>query len=115
MRELILATVAGQPDIEVVGETSDENSITECVERTRPDFLVIALDDPREQPGLCGFLLGRHPEMKILAVSRDANTSIFYRAFVNIHSEHVENSEEGLLNALRSEVGEQSVPSSRLH
>ena len=101
MRELILATVAGQPDIEIVGETSDENSITECVERTRPDFLVIALDDPRKQPGLCGFLLGRHPQMKILAVSREANTSIFYWAFVDIRSEQVDNSEEGLLNVLR--------------
>ncbi len=53
MRELVLATIADQPDIEVVGETQDEAEITELVERTRPDVLIIGLQEPAQH-----FLLG---------------------------------------------------------
>ncbi len=44
MRELVLATISDQPDIEVVGVLEDEASILESVERARPDFLIVALD-----------------------------------------------------------------------
>jgi len=102
MRELVLATIADQPDIEVVGETPDETEVAELVERTRPDFLIIALEDPEVRPGLCGFLLGRYPQMKILAVAAERNTSLFFWAFVDIRSVPVQTSEEGILNALRN-------------
>ena len=102
MRELVLATIADQSDIEIVGEVPDETEITELVERTHPDFLIIALEDPEVRPGLCGFLLGRYPQMKILAVAAEGNTSIFFWAFVDIRSKRIQASEEGLLNALRN-------------
>jgi DNA-binding NarL/FixJ family response regulator len=102
MRELVLATIADQPDIEVVGETPDETEITELIERTHPDFLIIALEDPEVRPGLCGFLLGRYPQMKILAVASEGNASIFFWAFVDIRSRKVQASEDGLLGALRN-------------
>ena len=101
MRELVLATIAEQPDIEVVGETNYESEVTELVERTRPDVLIIGLEDREERPGLCGFLLGRYPDMKVLAVAAERNSSIFYWAFVDIRSKPVETSEQGILNALR--------------
>jgi AmiR/NasT family two-component response regulator len=102
MRDLVLATIGDQPDIEVVGETQDEAEITELVERTRPDYLIIALQDPEVRPGLSGFLLGRYPEMKILALAAEQNRGTFYWAFVDIRSMHVESSEQGILNVLRN-------------
>jgi chemotaxis response regulator CheB len=102
MREMVLATIADQPDIEVVGETESEAQITELVERMRPDYLIIGLEQPEVRPGLCGFLLGRYPQMKILAVSAQQYQSVFYWAFVDIRSRIVETSEEGLLSALRN-------------
>lgn len=102
MKDLVLATIGDQPDIEVVGETQDEAEITELVERTRPDYLIIALQDPEVRPGLSGFLLGRYPEMKILALAAEQNRGMFYWAFVDIRSMHVESSEQGILNVLRS-------------
>ena len=102
MKDLVLATIGDQPDIEVVGETQDEAEITELVERTRPDYLIIALEDPEVRPGLSGFLLGRYPEMKILALAAERNRGIFYWAFVDIRSVHVESSEQGILSVLRS-------------
>jgi chemotaxis response regulator CheB len=98
---MVLATIADEPDIDVVGETESESQITELVERTRPDFLIIGLEQPEVRPGLCGFLLGRYPQMKILAVSAEQHQSVFYWAFVDIRSRIVETSEQGLLSALR--------------
>ena len=102
MRELVLAVISEQPDIEIVGETDSEAEITEMVEQTRPDFLIISLEGQEKRPGLCGFLLGRYPEMKVLAVAADRDSTVFYWAFIDIRSKHVENSEHGLLAALRS-------------
>ena len=107
MRELVLATIVEQPDIEVVGEIQNESEIPELVDTTRPDFLIIALDQTEGRPELCGFLLGRYPGMKVLAVAAERNSSILYSAFVDIRAKRVENSEQGLLNSLRNpEVAE---------
>jgi chemotaxis response regulator CheB len=106
MRELVLATITEQPDIEVVGETQNSEEITELVERVRPDFLIVALDETNTRPDLCGFLLGRYPQMKVLAVSPERNRSVFYWAFVDIRSKRVQTSEEGILNALRRMTNE---------
>jgi DNA-binding NarL/FixJ family response regulator len=100
MRELVLATIEDQPDFEIVGETQNESEITEMVERMRPDYLIVGREESDVRPGLCGFLLGRYPQMKILAVGPD-NGSVFYWAFVDIRSRAVETSEEGMLSALR--------------
>ena len=102
MRELVLATIADQPDIEVVGETQNEAEIAELVDMTRPDFLIMALDQAEGRPELCGFLLGQYPRMKVLAVAPQENNSILYSAFVDIRAKHVENSEQGLLDSLRN-------------
>ncbi len=102
MKDLVLATIGDQPDIEIVGETADDGEITELVERTRPDFLIIALEEPETRPGLCGFLLGRYPEMKILALAAERNSGIFYWAFVDMRSTRIESSEQGILSVLRN-------------
>jgi len=113
MREMVLATISDKPDIEVVGETDRDSKVIELVEETRPDFLIIGLEDQKKQPPLCGFLLGRYPDMKILAVAAETNSAIFYSAFVDIRSTPVESSEQGILDALRrpTERLKSSLPS----
>ena len=102
MRELVLATIADQPDIEIVGEAENDREITELVERTRPDFLIIALEDPEARPGICGFLLGRYPSMRVLALASGQQDSTYYWAFVDIRSRAVQTSEDGILGAVRN-------------
>ena len=102
MRELVLATISDQPDIEVVGVLDDEAGILESVERSKPDFLIVALDQSEERPHICDVLLDRFPHIRILALAAERNSSISYWANLDIRSNRIENSEEGILTALRS-------------
>ena len=52
MRELVLDTIAGHEDIEVVGEVVDEKLIFEKVEEVRPDYLIMTLQRSEERPSL---------------------------------------------------------------
>jgi chemotaxis response regulator CheB len=101
MRDLVMATISDQPDIEIVGVLEDETSILETVERSHPEFLIIALDHSDERPHICDVLLDRFPHMCILALAAERNSSIFYWASLDIRSNRVENSEDGILGALR--------------
>ena len=104
MRELILTTFADQPDIEIVGEVGDESEISESVKRTLPNFVVIALDQPGKRPAICDVLLREHPEVRVIAVAPEKNSIVYYWASLNIHSNDIEASEEGILNAMRSRM-----------
>jgi DNA-binding NarL/FixJ family response regulator len=103
MRELVMATIADQPDIEVVGEVRDEDELADIVEQVEPDVLIVAMNesDPEKRIGQCGFLLGRHPGMRILALAPEQNRGIFYWAVVDIRTRALESSEAGILNAVR--------------
>jgi DNA-binding NarL/FixJ family response regulator len=102
MRELILTTLADEPGVEIVGEVSDEVEILDRVRQTQPDLLVIALDDPAVRPRICDIVLRDHPQVRIIAVAADQNRSTGYWASFDIHSDDIEPSEEGILNAVRS-------------
>ena len=104
MREVILATFADQPDIEIVGEVGEESEISENIKRTLPNYVVIALDDPGRRPAICDVLLREHPEVRVIAVAPEKNFVVYYWASLNIHSNDIEASEEGILSAMRSRM-----------
>jgi DNA-binding NarL/FixJ family response regulator len=101
MRELLMALIGDQPDIELVGEVGDRGDLVEAVEQVRPDVLIVAMDDREKTRVQCGFLLGRFPEMRILALAPEQNRALFYWAIVDIRSASLESSEAGILNAVR--------------
>ena len=101
MRELVLATISDQPDIEVLGEITDDTDIGEVVGQSKPDFVIIALDPADQRPAICDDLLARYPEIKILALAPERNSSVFFWSVLDIRSAHVESSEAGILGALR--------------
>ena len=101
MRELIVNTIADQPDIEIVGEVGDEGDLAEAVEQVRPDVVILALDKPEAHRAQCGFLLGRYPEMRILALAPEQNRALFYWVILDIRTKSLESSEAGILNAVR--------------
>ncbi len=101
MRELVLSTLSGQAGISVVGETENEQDVRSLVEKTRPDFLLIALDEPLRRPPLCDLLLQEFPGLRIIAVAPNKNVGICYWASFEIHSKTMEASEEALLAVMR--------------
>ena len=101
LRELILSTFSDQPDIEIVGEVADESDIRAKVSTTDPNFVVIALDDPNKRPAICDDLLREHPNLRVIAVAARKESVVYYWASLDIHSNNIEASEEGILNILR--------------
>jgi len=100
IRELIIATIADQPDIELVGEVGKQEDLADAVAQSRPDVLIIAMD-AQENPVQCGFFLGRYPEMRILALAPEQNRALFYWASVDVRKKALESSEAGILGAMR--------------
>ncbi|PYT91569.1 MAG: hypothetical protein DMG36_17830 [Acidobacteria bacterium] len=104
MRELILTTFADQPDIEIVGEVAEESEISANIKKTLPNFVVIALDHPGKRPAICDELLREHPEVRVIAVAPEKNFVVYYWASLDIHSNDIEASEEGILSAMRNKM-----------
>ena len=101
LHELVLSTLSGQEGISVVGETENEQDVPSLVAATKPDFLLITLDEPQRRPALCDVLLREFPALRIIAVAPNKNLGIFYWASFDIHSRTMEASEEALLEAMR--------------
>jgi AmiR/NasT family two-component response regulator len=110
MREMVVATISDQPDIDIVGEVTKDSELHDMIEQTEPDVLIVALEEPEQPLGKCGFLLGRYPRMRILALAPEKNRGIYYWAMVDIRNKPVESSESGLLNAIRETPGLVGVP-----
>jgi DNA-binding NarL/FixJ family response regulator len=108
MRELLLATLAEQSWVEIVGEVAEIADIPDRVQQTLPDLLVIDAEEPGKRPRICDALLREHPGLRIIAVAAHENYSVCYWASFDIHADSVEASEEGILTAVRS-VAERSA------
>lgn len=101
MRELVVETISEQPDIEILAEVQNEDDILSAVNEKHPDVLIIALSETNQRPPLCNILFRLYPEMKILALAPERNSSIFYWGSFDIHESSVEASEAGILSTLR--------------
>ena len=101
LREMVMSALAEQEGIDVVGEADDERDVPEMVARTKPDFLLIGMEEGRRRPRICDVLLKQYPSLRIIAVAQSSNVGIFYWASFEIHSATLEASEEGLLEVIR--------------
>jgi chemotaxis response regulator CheB len=101
LRELVLSTLTGQPGIDVVGEAENEQDVPSLVAETKPDFLLIGLDDSQRRPPLCDLLLRDFPALRIIAVTPNTNVGTIYWASSEIHSTTTEASKKALLSLMR--------------
>jgi chemotaxis response regulator CheB len=102
MREVVVATLSDQPDIEIVGEVSDEAEILTRVKATLPDLVVVALDETESRPQICDRVLREHPDVRVIAVASRKDRTICYWASFDIHSNDIEASPQGFLRAVRN-------------
>ena len=100
MRDVVLAALADQPGIEIVGEVSDEAEIAQQVQTTSPDLLVIALDQSERRPAICDRILREHPELRIIAVASREDRTLYFWASFDIHCADIESSTAGILEAV---------------
>ena len=104
LRELVLSTLTGQEGIDVVGEAENEQDVPSLVAETKPDFLLIALDESQRRPPLCDVLLRDFPALRIIAVAPNTNVGIYYWTSLEIHSTKMEASEKALLEVIRGKL-----------
>jgi|SRR6516164_1604931 DNA-binding NarL/FixJ family response regulator len=100
MREVVLAALAGQPGIDIVGEVSDESEILDQVRAKLPDLLVIALDESEQRPAICDRVLRVHPDLRVIAVASRKDRTLCFWASFDIHCADIESSTAGILNAV---------------
>lgn len=101
MRDAVLAAFTGQPDMEIVGEVSDNAEVEDRVNQTSPDLLITTLEDSGERPAICESVFKAHPRIRIIAVSSRKNDIACYWAVLHINSKNIEPSEESMLLAAR--------------
>lgn len=100
LRELVLSTLSEQAGIHIVGEAQNDQDVPLLVEETKPNYLLIALDESRRRPAICDELLGRFPGLRIIAFAPNNNLGILYWASIEIHSTTMEASEQALLETV---------------
>jgi len=100
-RGLVLSTLSEQKGVSIVGEAENENDVPSLVAETKPDFLLIGLDESRRRPPLCDQLLRKFPGLRIFAVAPNTNIGILYWASLEIHSTTMEASKDALLEVMR--------------
>ena len=49
LREMVLSALSEKAGIDVVGEVEDERDVPDLVEKTKPDFLLIGMDESRKR------------------------------------------------------------------
>ncbi len=109
MRSLVATLIAKQSDMEVVGELYDEKDIVAAVDALRPDVLILGLDLPGRTPSVYSTLLTKWPGLRILGLGYERNASIYCWMDAEVRSRSIENSEQGLLEAIRGGVSDQVV------
>jgi AmiR/NasT family two-component response regulator len=101
---MVLSTLSEQEGIRVVGEAENEQDVPSMVAETKPDFLLIALDESKRRPALCDLLLRGFPALRIIAVAANTNVGMHYWASLEIHSSMMEVGEAALLEVMRKRV-----------
>ena len=95
-------SLAGEEDIEVIADVTDEAEISRVVEEAMPDFLIVSLNSRSFGPPAREDMLQRHPQMQILALASDGNSFILFSASDGIRSMTYKGPEAEILDVIRS-------------
>lgn len=100
-RDMLYDTIREEPDIEVVGDVSDESAIASATERTNPDCLIVPLDEPGAIP-IFAEILAKRRHLRIVAIAEGADVvAIYWRTEEgNVRCTYTTASREAILQAL---------------
>ena len=78
-RDMLYDTIREEPDIEVVGDVSEESAIVPATERTNPDCLIVPLDDESGTAmPICTEILAKRPHVRIVAIGEATDVVEIY-------------------------------------
>ncbi len=77
-RDMLYDTIREEPDIEVVGDVSENSAIVPAMERTNPDCVIVPLDEPGAAIPICTEILGKRPHMRIVAIGESTDVVEIY-------------------------------------
>ena len=77
-RDMLYDTIRGEPDIEVVGDVSEESAIVPATERTNPDCVIVPLDEPGVAMPICTEILTKRPNVRIVAIGEGTDVVGIY-------------------------------------
>ena len=103
-RELVISTLSKHAGIQIVGEAKDKKDVPSLVAETKPNVLLIALDESRRRPPMCDELLRKFPGLRIVALAPNTNLGILYWVALKIHSTTMGSSKDVLLKVMRDRV-----------
>jgi DNA-binding NarL/FixJ family response regulator len=102
LRDVLYGTARREPDLEVAGEVSDEDTILAVAELTEPDCLVIALEQSGVPMEFCRELLGRNRRARILAISEGIDiAALCWWSEGDVRCTYMKASRANLLSAMR--------------
>jgi len=99
LQEIVSGAVAGEPDIDVVGEIHDDGELEAAVSRLQPD-LVLLRSEHAELPAACQALFDERPHLKVVALTGHGAEGHLWQLSPN-RVELGEMSEGRLLSAIR--------------
>lgn len=103
LRDVLYATVRGEPDIEVDGEVSDRDAVLSAAELTHPDCLVIGVGEGGVSMPFCRKVLGANPWVRILAISESTDlAALCWWTDGEVRCNYMKSSRSTILAALRS-------------
>ena len=77
-RDMLYDTIREEPDIEVVGDVSEESAIVAATERSNPDCVIVPLDLPGAAMPICTQILSRRPNVRIVAIGEGSDVVEIY-------------------------------------
>ena len=77
-RDMLYDTIREEPDIEVVGDVSEESAIVPATERTNPDCVIVPLDLPGAAMPMCTQILSKRPNVRIVAIGEASDVVEIY-------------------------------------
>lgn len=77
LHDIVIRVVADQADLEVLGQYRHYEELLVSDNESAPDVIVIGIGDG-DVNGICGRLLARHPQVKIVAVGGDGRRVFLY-------------------------------------
>ncbi len=77
-RDLLYDMIRQEPDIEIVGDVSEENAIVPAAERTNPDCLIVPLNESGAAMPICTEILAKRPHVRIVAIGEGTDVIVIY-------------------------------------